>query len=278
VGGAKDGVDSGDWHVLYIELNNIDCAEAQAMLPQTMAAMQRLPRRYGHTFVSAMAPGTHISTHTGPTNKKLRVHLPLVVPAQAELTTAFESRGPCMPPSGSFVACGSAGGKVATHAVLGDIIPTQQPLCRLRAGPDIVGWHEGQALVFDDSFQHEAWNDHATEPRLVLIVDVWHPDLTDAEVKLLETVRSGQLRSAKALSRSGTLAGAADFYAVLEAAAATRGTVDERAVFPSGTIRREGECYSADHLQADCGPDVDLGARSEGCATAPMSCAPVRDD
>jgi hypothetical protein len=134
-------------------------------------------------------------------------------------------------------------------------------------------------LVFDDSFQHEAFNDHATEPRLVLIVDVWHPDLSDAEVKLLETVRSGQLRAAKALSQSGALAGAADFYAVLEAAAATRGTVDERAVFPSGTARREGEADSAGLSSTDGDADGGVSLCSEDrAAAAPMACAPVRDD
>lgn len=39
----------------------------------------------------------------------------------------------------------------------------------------------GTPLVFDDSFVHEAWNRAAT-PRLVLIFDVWHPDLSDSEV------------------------------------------------------------------------------------------------
>lgn len=41
-------------------------------------------------------------------------------------------------------------------------------------------------MVFDDSFQHEAWNDNAEQPRLVLIFDIWHPDLTPSEVKFLQ--------------------------------------------------------------------------------------------
>lgn len=35
-------------------------------------------------------------------------------------------------------------------------------------------------LIFDDSFEHEVWH-NGTSVRLVLIVDVWHPDLTDDE-------------------------------------------------------------------------------------------------
>ena len=36
-------------------------------------------------------------------------------------------------------------------------------------------------MVFDDSFYHEAMN-ASDKPRVVLIVDVWHPDLSDEEV------------------------------------------------------------------------------------------------
>ncbi len=50
-------------------------------------------------------------------------------------------------------------------------------------------WKNGRRLGFDDSLPHEAWNDSIRE-RLVLIVDLWHPDRTDDEVRLLE----GQLQ------------------------------------------------------------------------------------
>ena len=56
--------------------------------------------------------------------------------------------------------------------------------CGLRVGGVERTWEEGRCLVFDDSFTHEAWNNSA-EPRLVLVVDLWHPDLTDNEVALL---------------------------------------------------------------------------------------------
>lgn len=41
-------------------------------------------------------------------------------------------------------------------------------------------WKEGKVLIFDDSFEHEVWH-NGTNVRLVLIVDVWHPDLTEEE-------------------------------------------------------------------------------------------------
>jgi aspartate beta-hydroxylase len=42
-----------------------------------MAMLDNIPRQYYHAFFSAMNPGTHIMKHCGPTNKKLRFHLPI---------------------------------------------------------------------------------------------------------------------------------------------------------------------------------------------------------
>ncbi|MEJ0071849.1 MAG: aspartyl/asparaginyl beta-hydroxylase domain-containing protein [Pseudomonadota bacterium] len=33
--------------------------------------------------------------------------------------------------------------------------------------------------MFDDHLEHESWN-FTAEPRIVLIIDLWHPDLTPA--------------------------------------------------------------------------------------------------
>ena len=48
-------------------------------------------------------------------------------------------------------------------------------------------WHAGNCLVFDDYFTHEAWN-RTDKERLVLIVDVWHPDLAREERHKLEAI------------------------------------------------------------------------------------------
>ena len=49
-------------------------------------------------------------------------------------------------------------------------------------------------------FEHEAWN-HSDEDRLVLIVDLWHPDLSSTEITLLEGLHSYTSASAQRLSR-----------------------------------------------------------------------------
>ena len=45
-------------------------------------------------------------------------------------------------------------------------------------------WEAGKCIVFDDSFTHAVWNSSDQE-RVVLIVDMWHPDLGPREVELL---------------------------------------------------------------------------------------------
>jgi aspartyl/asparaginyl beta-hydroxylase (cupin superfamily) len=57
--------------------------------------------------------------------------------------------------------------------------------CGLKVGGETRHWQEGRCLVFDDALRHESWND-TDQPRIVLIVDVWHPDLTPSEITYLE--------------------------------------------------------------------------------------------
>jgi len=42
----------------------------------------------------------------------------------------------------------------------------------------------GQAWVFDDTIEHEAWN-NADQMRVILIFDIWNPSLTDGEKALI---------------------------------------------------------------------------------------------
>lgn len=48
-------------------------------------------------------------------------------------------------------------------------------------------WEEGKVFIFDDSFEHEVWH-NGTEFRLVLIIDVWHPELTAGEKRALTPI------------------------------------------------------------------------------------------
>eukprot|EP00656_Telonema_subtile_P044858 TRINITY_DN51110_c0_g1_i1.p1 TRINITY_DN51110_c0_g1~~TRINITY_DN51110_c0_g1_i1.p1 ORF type:complete len:351 (+),score=85.78 TRINITY_DN51110_c0_g1_i1:160-1212(+) len=157
---ADDGIggvshDAGDWNVFYLELHNVDFEANRERVPRTMELIRDAPGNYKHAFFSALSPGTHITKHHGPTNKKLRVHLPLVVP-----------------PGGSQLRCADV----------------------------VLDVKEGEAFIFDDSHEHEAWNHDPDGTRIVLIIDIWHPDLSQKEVKFLKFVQEQQLRVEKANS------------------------------------------------------------------------------
>ena len=41
-------------------------------------------------------------------------------------------------------------------------------------------WHEGSAIILDDSYVHEVWNE-TEEPRVLFLLDLWHPDVRNEE-------------------------------------------------------------------------------------------------
>jgi hypothetical protein len=54
------------------------------------------------------------------------------------------------------------------------------PDCGIRVAGQDRTWTEGGALLFDDAYRHEVWNE-GDATRAILIVDFWNPDLTAAE-------------------------------------------------------------------------------------------------
>ena len=137
-------MDKGSWNVCYLFLHGIDFSSNRQFFPTITRLIESIPGgHYHHALLSAMAPNTHILPHHGPTNRKLRCQLPIVVPGGVDVD------------SGSY----------------------------LRVGSEKVALEEGRMIIFDDSFEHEAWND-ASSPRIVLIFDIWHPDFSNEEVRV----------------------------------------------------------------------------------------------
>ncbi|XP_035597867.1 aspartyl/asparaginyl beta-hydroxylase-like isoform X12 [Oncorhynchus keta] len=68
---------------------------------------------------------------------------------------------------------------------LGLVIPKTG--CKIRCTNDTRAWEEGKVLIFDDSFEHEVWQD-ADSYRLIFIVDVWHPELTQYQRQTLSPI------------------------------------------------------------------------------------------
>lgn len=134
---------SPDWSALYLwrygERQDAVCARC----PQTAALLERLPLadipyRGPTAFFSVLRPRTRLPAHTGVSNLRAIVHLPLIVPQG----------------------------------------------CGFRVGGETREWREGEAFAFDDTIEHEAWND-SDRLRAVLIFDTWNPHLTAAERDLM---------------------------------------------------------------------------------------------
>ena len=124
-----------------------------ARCPATAAAVDALPLLdipgKGPTVMfSVLQPKTRIPPHTGSSNARTTIHLPLVVPEG----------------------------------------------CGFRVGSETRQWRVGEAWAFDDTIEHEAWND-IDQPRAILIVDGWNPLLSEAERAVVRLV-SGRSRAA----------------------------------------------------------------------------------
>jgi hypothetical protein len=71
--------------------------------------------------------------------------------------------------------CGPHNARLRCH--FGLVIPDG---CEIRVGQQIKTWEQGKCTIFDDSFEHEVWN-RGHHTRIILIMDVWHPEVTRAE-------------------------------------------------------------------------------------------------
>ncbi len=81
---------------------------------------------------------------------------------------------------------GSANTRLIVHLPL--VLPGP---ARFRVGAETKAWRLGEAWVFDDTIEHEAWND-ADTTRVILIFDVWNPLLTDRERALVSAMMTAK--------------------------------------------------------------------------------------
>ena len=62
--------------------------------------------------------------------------------------------------------------------------------CGFRVGNETRPWRVGGAWVFDDTIEHEAWNDSGS-PRAVLIFDIWNPLIPPDQREAIARIMSG---------------------------------------------------------------------------------------
>lgn len=59
--------------------------------------------------------------------------------------------------------------------------------CNLRVGNETRAWRRGELSIFDDSVEHEAEN-ASDELRIVLLFDVWRPELSEDDRRFVRTL------------------------------------------------------------------------------------------
>ena len=147
-------INKGKWNVykLYRLGKRIEnnCLNA----PFTCKLVENIPHisdnRHGDVKFSLMESNTHIAAHSAPTNCRLRVHIGLDVPLQPtkEDQSKYQSR--------------------------------------IRVTNQYKTWKNGEMIIFDDSFDHEVWHDDPkNHTRLIFIMDIWHPQLTETQIASL---------------------------------------------------------------------------------------------
>ena len=140
---------SMDWSVYSLWHDGAPVHEHIARCPKTAAVLEKLPMcdvpNYAPgAYFSVLQPRTKLPPHTGTTNTRSIVHLPLVVPEG----------------------------------------------CGFRVGADVRTWKKGKAWVFDDTIEHEAWN-NSDAIRIILIFDIWNPLLSAVERDFVRALTLG---------------------------------------------------------------------------------------
>ncbi|KQS62473.1 uncharacterized protein Dere_GG20567, isoform C [Drosophila erecta] len=80
--------------------------------------------------------------------------------------------------------CGPTNCRLRAHLTL---VAPEPERTSLRVAEQERTWREGELFIFDDSFEHEVWH-NGSQPRLVLILDMWHPQLTTAQRRSLSPI------------------------------------------------------------------------------------------
>jgi aspartyl/asparaginyl beta-hydroxylase (cupin superfamily) len=88
------------------------------------------------------------------------------------MTAGFSSLAP-----GTYIGPHFGATKAVLRCHLGVIVPAQ---CAIRVDKETRSWQEGKCLIFDDTFEHEAWN-KSDKTRIVLLIDFQRPASTLTE-------------------------------------------------------------------------------------------------
>ena len=172
-----------DWHSYVLKgkvqpLFAEHCPETNRLLQEFhKQAFLMLGTPFSFSFFSTLHAQSVIAPHSGPSNLRLRCHLPLIVPKAGggkeggkEGGSRQASSAPATPDGASSFSPSSTP-PMDEYGSLEDIQAAVP--CGIRIGDQVRAWEEGKCLVFDDAYEHEVWN-RTEEERVLLLVDFWH--------------------------------------------------------------------------------------------------------
>jgi len=59
----------------------------------------------------------------------------------------------------------------------------------MKVGGEVIHWEVGKPLLFDDAYEHQVWN-HSDGDRVILLFDLWHPELQEDEIVAIKAMFS----------------------------------------------------------------------------------------
>ena len=138
--------EAGSWTELVLQLEGVASQAGCSAMPETCALFEKLSRQgLGDAMAGVSKGGVKVSRLSPGTT--IKPH------------------------------CAAVNDRVRVHLALS--VPDGADI-GIRVAGEERRWEEGQMLVFDDSFEHDVWHRGAAGDRLVLIIDLRHPDLPRA--------------------------------------------------------------------------------------------------
>jgi aspartyl/asparaginyl beta-hydroxylase (cupin superfamily) len=155
---VNENIYTGKWNDLFFytngNRNNVTC---QAF-PEIAKIIDSIPEiqgvNPGCVCLSFIYPGSKVVPHFGISNNKLRLHLGI---KNLEDSTLY------VKDKGFNKNCKTLN----------------------------LNWEKGKVFIFDDSFKH--WvinNSKGDKPRIILLIDLWHPDLNKDDISKMENDQS----------------------------------------------------------------------------------------